>query len=96
MGRQFFDDRAELRIRGQVGPLLRVRVVIVQLLAAVDVADIPPAFGSDRVLRVVVGRERRLVPFCGRIREQRDEAAAVETLLPGQVRQVEERRKQVK
>ena len=47
---------------GEVGPLERVGGLVVQLLVAVGVADVPPAFGPDRVVLEPVGRDGGRVP----------------------------------
>ncbi|MXW70905.1 MAG: hypothetical protein F4Z74_05565 [Acidobacteria bacterium] len=70
-------------IAGEVVPLLRVRVEVVQLFAPVDVADVVEAFVPDRVLAELVGAEDGTIPGGVRIPEERHEAPAVEAVLVG-------------
>jgi hypothetical protein len=75
---QFGFDRGELRVGREVVPLVRVAVVVVQLLATVGVANVPPALAADGVIVAVVGRHRRRLPLRLGIGEQRADVRALD------------------
>jgi len=54
------DHRGVPRIGRQIGVLPRVLVMIVELLAAVVVADVAPAIRADGVVTLAIGQESAL------------------------------------
>ncbi len=70
----------ELRLVREVGPFVRIIVVIVEFLAAVGIADVAPTLAAESVVALAVRRECRLVPRDDSDLEQRNEAGAVKLL----------------
>jgi len=67
----------ELRLAGQVGPLVWIVLVIVEFLAAIGITDITPAFGAHGMVASTMRGESGLVPGALGIIQQRHEAHAV-------------------
>jgi hypothetical protein len=68
----------ELRVTGEVRPLVGIGRLVVELLVAVGIPDIPPARVSDCMIAVAVGRERRPVPGGLRLLEELADAPTLD------------------
>jgi hypothetical protein len=71
------DHGTELRVSSQVGPLLRVILMVVELLAAVGVADVPPSLATDAMAALVVAGDGGALARGGGVSQLRDEADAL-------------------
>ena len=59
------DDRGELGPAGQVRPLVRIVLHVVQFLAAVGVVDVAPTLAADAVVALVVAGDGRALALGG-------------------------------
>ena len=83
------EGRGVRRVAGEVTPLAGVGFVVVELLAAILVADQAPSVVSDAVV-LVIERRHDGTGGAGRVGEQGDEALAVEVRFRRQAAQVDQ------
>ena len=95
MDRESLNLCGELRVPGQISPLVWILAVIVKFLTSVDVAYVAPAFSLDGVVLESEGHHRRSVPVLGWTLQKRVEALAIQAVSLRQTAQIDQGRIEV-
>jgi hypothetical protein len=78
---QFFGksllDQIELRIVGEICPLVRIGFMIVKFFTTVGIPNVSPTFRALCVISLAMNRQRQSLPFKIWILKQRNKAEAI-------------------